>query len=413
MSAYEDEFNVFTYQDYLIFYKIENLDWWIHRDIASKKDFFLKKYINGLDTSIFEEKLIFIPDILETNKDIESPKSDENNPEDSEPKTQPLDIDIDSLTPFYPDVNILKDWNKENWDDLLIGLYDAARTHKWCIPVLYDEPPYWHIFTYREICEISYDENDIPIKAHAMWAKQLPLATKYNQHDVWINLMEENAEKLNKDGINTGMGLFVNWGHDIDKDIDSHDLESIWTLSVDLRYILNDILSNSAKSSGFFWVMYGGAITAALRNDIKDSFENCGTNHMIGATEQTIKDIKAMFPVNPEFSILAMDKVMKVFAGACDLPYLYFNSEKDIGGVFEENSSAMAQVNAKKRAIFAKLKFYVLKLVEMRWGIVCDDVFPNIPEVKGEEEFKEFIIESRVSDNKNKELEVKNNARNK
>ena len=406
MTTYEDEFNVFTYQDYLIFYKIENFDWWIHRDIRVKKDFFLKRYINGLDVLIFEEKPIFIPDILETNKDMESPP-DNNNIELAEP------LEGDELTPFYDDVNILKDWNKENWDDLLIGLYDAARTHKWCIPVLYDEPPYWQIFTYREISEIEYDKNDIPVKAHAVWAKQLPLSTKFNQHDIWINLVEEDTEKLNKDGGNTGMGIYVNWGHDMDKDVDGNDLESIWSLDIDMGYILNDILSNSAKSSGFYWVMYGGAITPVLRNDIKDSFENCGTNHMIGATEQTIKDIKAMFPVNPGFSIEAMDKVMKVFAGATGLPYLFFNSEKDTGSIFEENSSAMIQVNAKKREIFSKLKYYVLKLVEMRWGIVCDDVFPNIPEVKKEEDYKEFIIESRVSDNKNnKKPELIKNTRN-
>lgn len=408
MTDYQDEFNVFTYQDYLIFYKIENPDWWIHRDIAVRKDFFLKKFINGLDTSIFEEKLIFTPDILETNKDMESPEELPG----SEPEG--IDLDIDALTPFYDDINILKDWNRENWDDLMIGLYDAARTHKWCIPVLYDEPPYWQIFTYREICEIIYDKKDVPTKAHAMWAKQLPLAKKYNQHDVWINLTEEDSEKLNDKGGNTGMGLFVNWGHDIDKDIDSNDLESVWSLSVDLRYILNDILSNSAKSSGFYHVMYGGAITPTLRNDIKDSFENCGTNHMIGATEQTIKKVEAKFPAKPEFSIDAMDKVMKIFAGATNLPYLYFNSEKDVGGVFEENSSAMAQVNAKKREIFSKLKYYVLKLVEMRWGIVCDEVFPNIPEVAKEEDYKEFIIESRVSDNnKNKKSELNKNTGNK
>ena len=404
MTAYEDEFNVFTYQDYLIFYKIENFDWWIHRDIAARKDFFLKKFINGLDVAIFEEKPIFVPDILETNKDMESP----DNPEVAEDILS-LQLEPDDLAPFYPDVNILKDWNQENWDDFMVRLYDAPRTHKWCIVVLYNKPPYWQIFTYREICEIIYDENDVPIKAHAMWAKQLPLAKKYNQHDVWINLTEKDAEKINEKGGNTGMGLFINWGHDLDADIDGNDLESVWSLSVDLRYILNDILSNSAKSSGFFHVMYGGAITPSLRNDIQDSFENCGTNHMIGATEQTIVKITPMFPAKPEFSVMAMDKVMKIFAGACGLPHMFFNSEKEQGSIYENNSPEMLQINAKKREIFAKLKYYVLKLVEMRWGIVCDDVFPNIPEVE-EEQYKEFMIESRVSKDNNKNIEVSKNA---
>ena len=408
MATYEDQFNVFTYLDYLIFYKIENFDWWIHRDIAARKDFFLKQFINGLDVAIFEEKPIFIPDILETNKEMDSKDLDKNIDQYLDNNNIPEELEEVRLEP-WTGINILKDWNRENWDDLMVRLYDAPRVHKWCIVCLYDEPPYWQVFTYREICEIVYDDNDVPIKAHAIWSKQLPLASKFNQHDVWINLAEANAELKNEAGDNTGMGLYVNWGHDMDDDIDGNDLESVWSLTVALRYILNDILSNSAKSSGFYWTMYGSAITPALRNDIKDSFENCGTNHMIGATEQTIKNIQAMFPLKPEFSIDAMDKVMKLFAGATGLPFLFYNSEKDVGGVFEENSSAMAQVNAKKREIFSKLKFYVLKLVEMRWGIVCDDVFPNIPEVKGEEDYKEFIIESRVSPDRPNKKELKLN----
>lgn len=401
MTDYQDEFNIYTYQDYLMFYKIENFDWWIHRDIAVRKDFFLKRFINGLDVAIFEEKPIFVPDILQSDKSVESP--DEQSDQDIDP-SQEVNGSKLTLSPiYYESESILFDWNKENWDDLMVRLYDTARTHKWCIPVLYDKPPYWQVFTYREICEIEYDDNDVPIKAHAIWARQLPLSSKYHQHDVWFNLTEEDAELKKEDGSNTGMGLFVNWGHSLDHDIDSNDLEAIWSLSVNLRYILNDILSNSAKSSGFYWTMYGGAITPTLREELKNVFNYCGTNNMVGATEQTIKQITSMFPLHPEFSIEAMDKVMKLFAGACGLPYLFFNSEKDTGGVFEENNSAMVQLNYKKREVFSQLKFYVLKLVEMRWGIVCDDVFPNIPEVK-DEEYKEFIIESRVSDNKNKKI---------
>lgn len=409
MTAYTDEFNVFTYQDYLIFYKIENFAWWIHRDIAVSKDFFLKRYVNGLDTLIFEEKLIFVPDILETSKEANQPaKEGDENVEPGLEDNKTKDIGDLSLEP-WTGINILKDWNLENWDDLMIRMYDAPRTHKWCIVCLYDAPPYWQIFTYREIEEIVYDENDVPIKAHAIWSKHLPLAHKFNQHDIWINLTEVSAELKNDAGANTGMGLFVNWGHDMDEDIDSNDLESIWSLSVFMRYILNDIISNSAKSSGFYWTKYGGAITPALRNDIQDAFENCGTNHMIGATEQTIMDIKAMYPQNPGFSIEAMDKVMKIFGGATGLPYLFFNSEKDVGGIFEENSSAMAQVNAKKREIFSKLKYYVLKLVEMRWGVICEDVFPNIPEAAEEDEaYNEYIIESRVSNDNKSNKKVKN-----
>ena len=201
---------------------------------------------------------------MESPEDPGSEPGDENIIDASELELSPI---------YYESENILHDWNKENYDDLMVRMYDSARTHKWCIIVLYDEPPYWQVFTYREICEIVYDENDIPIKAHAIWAKHLPLSTKFNQHDIWINLTEAAAELKNDKGENTGMGLYVNWGHDMDADIDGNDLESIWSKTVEMRYIFNDVISNSAKSSGFYWTMYGGAITTALRNEIQNVFQ--------------------------------------------------------------------------------------------------------------------------------------------
>lgn len=404
MTSFSDYFNVFTYMDPLVYFKVESFDNWSHREKAVKKDYFLKKFINGLDVSIFEEKPIFIPDILKTDKDIGSP-------DESDTKDGSIELNGKELTPYnsdYSDTHILEDWNKENWDALMIKMYDAARTHKWAIVQLYDSYPYWRVFTYREIMEIVYDPNDVPIRAHAMWTKNLPRGQLYNYHDEWINLVEADTEELDADGNVNSLGLFVNWGHDIDDRIDGNDLESVWSLSVYLRYILQDILSNSAKSSGFYWVMYGGAVTDGVKTDIMNAFEMCGSSKMIGATENVIKQITAQYPANPEFSILAMDKVMKIFSGATNLPYLYFNSEKDTGGVFEENSSAMAQVNDKKREVFGKLKHYILKLVEMRWGVKCDDVFPNIAEIEGEQ-FEEDIINKRkpASDDSGVESELR------
>jgi len=301
--------------------------------------------------------------------------------------------------------NILLDWNKEKYDDFLVKIYDCARGHKWCIPVLYDGPPYWYVFTEREIVEIVYDENDIPIKAHAMWTKMLPLASKINVHDEWINLLEEDAEKMKEDGTNTGMGLFINWGHDMDKHIDSNDLESVWALSIALRYIMYDILCNSARSSGFFYVKLGSADDKGeMESKLQEAFELAGTSKMFCADEQSVKDITAMYATNPEFSVVAMDKIMKIFAGATSLPYLFYNGEKDISGVFVETASEMIQINDKKREIFSQLKDYVLKLVEMRWGVICEDVYLNIPEVNMEEE---DVIDSRTPEDRGVESEIK------
>lgn len=388
--SYSDWYGILTYKDPLLLYKIENFEFWQHRDWAVRRDPFLKKYVNSLDRLMFQELPIFIPDILESDTSVESPPDDESNPDESNPD-EPQELRLEPWT----GENILKDWSAEDWDDLLVKIYDYARTHKWCIVLLLDESPYWRVFTEREIYEIVYDENDVPIKARAMWIKSLPLSRSANVHDIWINLIEENAELKDKDGNNTGMGLFINWGHDIDRNIDSNDLESVWALSVQLRYILYDILCNSARSSGFFYVKLGAADDKdEMERKLQEAFELAGNSKMFCADEQSVKDIEAMYAPNPEFSVEAMDKVMKIFAGATNLPYLFFNSEEDIGGVFVENSSEMIQINNKKREIFSQLKPYVLKLVEMRWGVICDDVFLNIPEYQ--ELYKEDIIDSRT-----------------
>lgn len=398
--SYSDYYGVLTYKDPLILYKVENLDWWQHRDWAIRRDPFIKKFISVLDELMFQEKLIFIPDILESDTSIESPEGEGITEESGNPN-EPEEVRLEPWT----GENILLDWNKEKWDDFLAKIYDSARGHKWCIPVLYDGPPYWFVFTEREIMEIVYDENDIPIKAHAMWTKVLPLATKINIHDEWINLVEEDAEKIKEDGTNTGMGLFINWGHDMDKNIDSNDLESVWALSIALRYIMYDILCNSARSSGFFYVKLGSADDKTeMERALQEAFELAGTSKMFCADEQSVKDITAMYATNPEFSVIAMDKIMKIFAGATSLPYLFYNGEKDISGVFVETASEMIQINDKKREIFSRLKDYVLKLVEMRWGVICEDVYLNIPEVNMEEE---DIIDSRTPEDRGVESEIK------
>jgi len=388
MGSFSDYFGVYTYRTPLIYFKVENFDSWQHREMAVKKDYFLKKFINGLNVAIFQENPVFIPDILESDTGSNTPDRGKLEKPEPEPEL--------SLTPKFEDKSVLDDWNKENWKDLCVRLWDCARTHKWCVVQLYNKYPFWRVFTYREIFKIDYNDNDVPIKVYCKWTKTLPVAQVWNYHEEEINLVEVDASDIGKDGNINSLGLFVNWGHDVDEKSSGNDLEDVWPLSVYLRYIMNDILANSAKSSGFYWITYGSGVDDDIKDDIVNAFELCSSSHMVGATEQTIKAMEAMYPKNPEFSILAMDKVMKVFSGATGLPYLFYNGEKDTSGVFEENSSALAQINDKKREVFGQLKRYLLKLVEMRWGIVCTDVFPNITEVEGES-FEEDVMDKTGS----------------
>jgi len=376
MTTYSDFFGVLTYTDPLIYYKPESHSSWRHRELSIKRDVFLNKFICQLDAEIFQELPIFIPDILQSDEDIESPN-------------EPID-GAKLISSEYK--HILKEWEKEQYSALFIRMFDAARTHKWCIVQLYSDIPYWRVFTYREVKEINYDDNDQPLSAKVMWAKQLPRAISYNLHEETLNFIPEKAIEMDKNGDPTSQALFINFGTDLDTRIETTDIENKWSLAVYMRYIILDIINNSAKSSGFFWIKYGSQMDDPGKAEVDAMFEKANSGNAVGATENLIEDMKAMYMINPEFPVEALDKLLKIFSGACGLPLLYFNGEKEEGSIFGENTSAMAQVNDKKKAIFGQFKRYILKIVEMRWGITCDDVFPNLEEEE-EEQYKEDIIE--------------------
>jgi len=293
---------------------------------------------------------------------------------------------------------LVMDWNKEKWSPLLVKVFDATRTHKWCIVNLYDRYPYWRVFTYREVLEIIYDPiTEEPITAKVQWRKRLPLSKTYIDHKEIINFVREKSGELNTDGNYKGLAVFVSWGTDIDEYNETGDLEDKWTLAVYMRYAMLDMANNSSKSSGFFYLKYLSTLSDAEKSGIEASFEKANTRNMVGISGTLVEDVKPMYMPNPEFPIEALDKMLKVFSGACDMPLLYFNGEKEAGSIWEENSGAAAQVNRKMRQIFGHFKQTILKLVEIRWGVKCEDVFPNIEEEE-EETFGEDIIAPKLVD---------------
>lgn len=388
MGHFSDYFGVLTYIDPLIYYKPENHSSWKDREYAVKRDIFLKKYICQLDAEIFQELPIFVPDILGSDKSITNGES----------------IDSDGQSKFEFDAknmiaeehaHILPEWEKEHYSALFIRLMDAARTHKWCFVQQYSSEPYWRVFTYREVKEITYSDQDLPISAKVMWAKHLPLANSFNLHEETINFASDKALDKDQDGEPVSQALFVNFGTDLDTQIESTDIEHIWSIDVNMRYIMLNIVNNSARSGGFYWLKWGSQVDDSKKEEIEAMFEKANSGNAIGATESLIADMQAMFMKNPEFPVTALDKFLKLFSGACNLPLIYFNGEKEEGSIFAENTGAMAQVNDKKKALFGKFKEYFLKLVEMRWGITCEDVFPNLEEEE-EEQYSEDIIDQRA-----------------
>lgn len=388
MSAHAAFFGVLTHIDPLIYFKCESHDAWQHREYVVKRDVFVKKYVMGLDRQIFQELPIFVPDILGSKEKVEGPEK-----EDSEIE-HPAEVDAKTLTTEKND-KILEEWHSEKWTELCIRFIDAARTHKWCIVQLYDSYPYWRVFTYREVTEIRYDSQDQPINCDVKWAKHLPRAAGYNLHEETLNFVTAKKEDIDEKGNAISQALFINLGSDLDERIEGTDIENVWSLAVYLRYIILDIVKNSAGSSGFYWLTWGSQVKDAMKAEVQDLFEKANTGNMVAATENVIKNMEAMFMAHPEFPVEALDKILKIFSGACDLPLLYFNGEKESGGIFEENASGRAQVNNKMKSIFGKFKLPILKLVEMRWGITCDDVFPNIEEIEDEEQYEEDIVEQR------------------
>jgi hypothetical protein len=397
MTTYADYYGVLTFRPPLIYFKVENHGSWQHRDLAVKLDPFLNKYINGLDRGIFQELPIFVPDILESDSEGRYTEEEGDSNIIEELTSEP--------TPEPENRHILNEWREEKWDNLMVRMYDAARTHKWCIVQLYDSFPYWRVFTYKETHVIHYDNNDQPLDAHVEWCKRLPRAGNLKEHKDDLNFILADAKELDKNGKVNSLALFVNWTDDIDEGLGGTDIQAIWADNVFLRYLRLDIINNSAKSSGFYHIIWGNAVDDTTKASVETTFEKAGSGRAIGATENVIKDIISHFPANPGFAVEAYDKILKSFAGGCDLPLTYFNGEKEIGG-FEsgKNTGEDLQVNKKMRFVFGKLKSYILKLVEMRWGVKCEDVFPNIPEMDEDDNYDEEVIEPR----ENKPKEVKN-----
>jgi hypothetical protein len=343
-----------------------------------------------MDRAIFQELPIFVPDIL--GSDTEGRYTE-----------QPVDTEINLIedltsepTPEPANTGILNDWRKENWDGLMVRLYDKARTHKWCIVQLYDEYPYWRVFTYKETHIIKYDDNDQPRRAKVFWCKRLPRAGNFKEHWDHLNFVKSEVKDKRKDGSPRSLALFVNWADDIDEGEGGTDIQAVWADNVFLRYLRLDIINNSAKSSGFYHIVWGQSVTDSVKTSVQSVMDKAGSGRAIGATENAIKDIISHFPANPGFAIEAYDKILKSFSGGCDLPLPYFNSEKEIGGLESgKNTGLELAINKKMRFIFGKLKRYILELVEMRWGVKCEDVFPNIPEMDEDDNYDEDIIEPR------------------
>jgi len=335
LSSIVDQFGVYIYKNPLIWFKVETFTNWRHRELTVKKDPMANAYICKLTEEILTENPEFTPSILTGE--------------------------------------ILKEWIAESWNDLLIAMINAARTHSFCIVQLYDRKPYWKIYTWREIVEIYYDKNDNPSGAKVQWDQELIGSGKFRTHTERLVFNKEDDGDKNS-------ALFVPFGIKSGKHLGVYDLEHIWDLLIYIRYQMLDIVNNSAKSSGFYHIVYGSAIKEAQKQDLIDAMDYAGMGQAIGAKKTVLEEINAVFPEHPEFTVQAMDETLKLLAGATRLPLSFFMGEKESGGVFQEGFSDESKVTKKKRYIFGQFKKAIIQLVKMRWGKVVTEVVPYIEE---------------------------------
>ena len=389
IGSLADTYGVFTYKDPLVFFAAENFENWKHRELAIKADPIAKTYICKLDGEILAEPPVFTPDIFGGGSEDTSKEG--------------ADTALEGVVSPEEDStaeDVSEEWETERMQLLLHKMFDMARTHAFCVVQLYDRKPYWRVFTDREITDIFYDKNDNPNGCVVEWTTSLHKSDNLRFHRETLRFYDETREN------NDGSALFVPFGNAIGKNLGEYDLEHIWTPMIWLRYILLDIANNSAKSSGFFHFKYGDSMGETERDRLVNAADIAGGMRAIGAKTSALEEIVAIHPANAQFSIEAAEEMMLFLAGASRLPLSFYRGERESGGMNSGMSGFVdeGKVTEKKKYIFKQFATYIKKLVEMRWGIIIEDVIPYIESEQNPMEFESFEM---GKDNKNNKEEEK------
>ena len=209
----------------------------------------------------------------------------------------------------------------------------------------------------------------------------MPKSNKFFNYEEEITFFDGDILSL-EEGKN--YGLLVQFGSAEDDELGELNIEHLWSLSIYIRYALLDVVQNSAKCSGFFWLMYGSAIDPTARQALLNALDLSGSGRAIGAGENILKQVTAMYPAHPEFSIEALGEFIRQFSMACRVPLTFFRSESEKGSLFGEQSGDEIKLNKQKMYIFSLFKTAIIALIKMRWGIEIEDVKPNL--LAGQEE---------------------------
>ena len=398
LSSLVDSYGVYSYKDDLIYYKVENFRSWRHRELAVQKDWLIHAYIKKLNEEIFTERPIFTPDIFGGTSDQGDSQDQFSSEDKPDGEIEQPDSNAIEPKPEVAEQDVSEEWDLERYDHLLLRMFDTARTHSFCVVEQYDQAPYWRVFCEREIEEIKYDTKGHPIGCHVVYTLELPKSKGiFINYEYDIDFYDRNADN------NDGKALFIPFGVPKGNRLGEYDIENVWSIDIDLRYINLDITNNSAKTSGFYHLVYGDALKKGDSQTIVDTMDIIGSNRAIGAKKGALEEIRAIHPEQCQFSIDAMLAKLKIFASSTRLPLTFYVGEKESGGVFTEGFTDEAKINKKKKYIFGQFKPYIKDLILMRWGIELEDVEVYIEEQ--EKESFEFGEEEKDEEKKDEKWE--------
>ena len=383
ISSTADAFGIYTYKDDLIWYLIEDHENWQHRELAVRKDHYCKTYITKLDEEIWAEKPITTPDIFGKSaqdemqpEEPEIPNPIQLNGSKAQLVTNPEGYESETL-------DISDEWDYENWGGLFSKMFDKSRTHSYSVVTLYDTYPFWRVFYEREITEIESDSKGQPVSCVVEWSIEMPKTDKFLNFKETIKFFNGTFDELEQ---GTRYGLLVPFGTPSSHDeLGEYDLDDKWSLDVYMRYCNLDIVNNSGKTSGFYFLKYGTAIDPTSQQSLANAFDIASACRSVGAKETTLQDIEAVFPQKPEFTVMAMDHFRREFAMSCRLPLEYFRSEGETSNALLPSTQNETKVNKKKQHLFGKFKPYIKMLIFMRWGIKLDEIEPFIYETEMEQ----------------------------
>jgi hypothetical protein len=402
ISNIADSYGIFTYKDPLVYFGIEDHGNWRHRELALKLDPYIKAYIKRFDEELLAELPVTTPDIFgqqqqQQEQDTQVQEEEQSLAGDTF-QEENISIDEESTEPA---MDVLDEWINERFSQLIIKSMDKSRVHSYCVIKLYNEAPWWRVFCEREIVEIYYSNEGNPTGCKVQWSRALPKSSDFMNYEEEITFYDRTMDLELKE--NTSYGLFVPFKTpESNEDLGEYDLADKWSTSIFLRYTKLDVVNNSAKSSGFYWIKYASGIQDTARQSLMDALDAANRCQSVGASGNVIEDVKDIHAEKPEFSLDALADLRMEFAMSCRLPLSYFRSESESNNILGGNQSGdEIKINKRKEHLFAQFKPYLIDLIYMRWGIQIDDIQPYIVQSENDQIMLPFM---KGNEDKNEQI---------